>query len=66
MPINPFLNGEKFDAETTRAMGAALEMARVALRPGDCADDVSRPSPIRSLPLPGPANAILMRCANRF
>jgi hypothetical protein len=37
MPINPFLNGEKFDAETTRAMGAALEMACVALRPGDCA-----------------------------
>jgi hypothetical protein len=42
MPINPFLNGEKFDAETTRAMGAALEMACVALRPGDCADDVKQ------------------------
>ena len=42
MPINPFLNGEKFDAETTRAMGAALEMACVALRTGDCADDVKQ------------------------
>ena len=42
MPINPFLNGEKFDAETTRAMGAALEMACVDLRPGDCADDVKQ------------------------
>jgi hypothetical protein len=38
MPITPFLKGEKFDAETTRAMGAALEMACVALRTGDCAD----------------------------
>jgi hypothetical protein len=42
MPITPLLNGEKFDAETTRAMGAALEMACVALRTGDCADDVKQ------------------------
>jgi hypothetical protein len=42
MPITPFLKGEKFDAETTRAMGAALEMACVALRTGDCADDVKQ------------------------
>ena len=42
MPITPFLNGEKFDPETTRAMGAALEMACVALRTGDCADDVKQ------------------------
>ena len=42
MPITPFLNGEKFDAETTRVMGAALEMACVALRTGDCADDVKQ------------------------
>jgi hypothetical protein len=41
MPITPFLKGEKFDAET-RAMGAALEMACVALRTGDCADDVKQ------------------------
>ena len=42
MPITPFLKGEKFDAETTRAMGAALEMACVALRTGDCAGDVKQ------------------------
>jgi hypothetical protein len=42
MPITPFLKGEKFDAETTRAMGAALEMVCVALRTGDCADDVKQ------------------------
>ena len=62
MPINPFLNGEKFDAETTRAMVAALEMACVALRPGDCADDVKQAIANKA----GPANAILMRSANRF
>jgi hypothetical protein len=51
MPITPFLKGEKFDAETTRAMGTALEMACVALRTGDCADELSRPSPIRIIAL---------------
>jgi hypothetical protein len=39
MPITPFLNGEKFDSETTRVMGVALEMACLA---GDCADDVKQ------------------------
>jgi hypothetical protein len=42
MPITPFLNGEKFDSETTRVMGVALEMACLALRTGDCADDVKQ------------------------
>jgi hypothetical protein len=66
MPITPFLKGEKFDAETTRAMGAALEMACVALRTGDCADAMSsRLSPTRSLPLPRPVNAIPMH-SNRY
>jgi hypothetical protein len=32
MPITPFLGGEKFDPETTRIMGAALEMARAAVK----------------------------------
>jgi hypothetical protein len=31
MPITPYLDGQKFDAETTRLMGLAFEMARVAL-----------------------------------
>jgi hypothetical protein len=43
MPIAPFLKGEKFDAETKRAMDAAREMACVALRTGDCADDEPNP-----------------------
>ena len=42
MPITPFLNGESFDSETTRVMGVALEMACLALRTGDCADDVQQ------------------------
>jgi hypothetical protein len=42
MPITPFLHGEKFDSETTRVMGVALEMACLALRTGDCADDVKQ------------------------
>jgi len=42
MPITPFLYGEKFDPETTRVMGVALEMACLALRTGDCADDVKQ------------------------
>jgi hypothetical protein len=42
MPITPFLNGEKFDLETARIMGVALEMACLGLRTGDCADDVKQ------------------------
>jgi hypothetical protein len=42
MPITPFLNDEKFDPETTRVMGVALEMTCLALRTGDCADDVKQ------------------------
>jgi hypothetical protein len=42
MPITPFLNGEKLDPETRRVMGVALEMACLALRTGDCADDVKQ------------------------
>jgi hypothetical protein len=32
MPIRPFLDGHQFDLETTRVMGVAFEMARIALR----------------------------------
>ena len=42
MPITPFLKGEKFDSETMRVMGIALEMACLGLRTGDCADDVKQ------------------------
>ena len=32
MPIRPFLSGHNFDPETTRRMGIAFEMVRIALR----------------------------------
>ena len=32
MPIRPFLGDQKFDSETTRIMGVALEMARTAAK----------------------------------
>ena len=31
MPIRQYLNGARFDFETTRVLGVALEMARCAL-----------------------------------
>jgi hypothetical protein len=40
MPITEFLDGYKFDPETKRVMGIALEMARAALRLTDRADPV--------------------------
>ena len=42
MPITPFLNGERFDPETTRLLGVALEMVCIALRTGDCDDDIKQ------------------------
>jgi hypothetical protein len=42
MPITPFLNGTRFDSETTRVMGVALEMVCIALRVGLCDDDVKQ------------------------
>jgi hypothetical protein len=32
MPIRPYLDGHKFDGETTRQMGIAFEMALASLR----------------------------------
>ena len=42
MPITPFLNGQKVDAETRRVLGVAFELVCVALRTGDCDDDVKQ------------------------
>jgi hypothetical protein len=42
MPIRPFLNGEDFDKETVRVLGVAFEQVCVALRIGDCDDDVKQ------------------------
>jgi len=42
LPITPFLNGERFDPETTRVLGVAFELVCIAVRTGDCADDVKQ------------------------
>ena len=42
MPIRPFLNGEQFDQETLRSLGVAFEQVCIALRIGDCDDDVKQ------------------------
>jgi hypothetical protein len=41
VPITSFLNGIRFDRETTRAMGVAFEMTRVALGVADRLDQVN-------------------------
>jgi hypothetical protein len=40
MPITQFLDGERLDEEARRALGLAFEMTCIALRVGDCADDI--------------------------
>jgi hypothetical protein len=40
MPITPFLDGERLDEEARRVVGVAFEITCIALRVGDCADDV--------------------------
>ena len=40
MPIRPFLNGERFDPEALRILGVAFAQVAIALRIGDCDDDV--------------------------
>jgi hypothetical protein len=41
MPIASFLNGAKFDRKTTRVMGVAFEMARIALGLADRSDQAN-------------------------
>ena len=41
MPITSFLNGVRFDRETTRIMGVAFEMTRVALGIAERRDDIN-------------------------
>jgi hypothetical protein len=36
MPITSYLNGVRFDPETKRVLGVALELVCIALRTGDC------------------------------
>jgi hypothetical protein len=42
MPITPYLNGVRFDLETRRKLGVALEIVCIALRTGDCDEDVKQ------------------------
>ena len=42
MPITAYLGNYRFDAETRRVLGVALELVCVALRVGDCDDDVKQ------------------------
>jgi hypothetical protein len=42
MPITRFLNGERFDLESTCVLGVAFEMICIALRTGDCDDYVNQ------------------------
>jgi hypothetical protein len=51
MPITPFLNGERFDPETTRVLSVALEMTCIALRAGDCDDGVRQAIAIKIIEL---------------
>jgi hypothetical protein len=41
VPITSFLNGVRFDRETTRIMGVAFEMTRVALGIAERRDDIN-------------------------
>jgi hypothetical protein len=38
----PFFTDQSFDAETRRVLGVALELVCLALRIGDCDEDVKR------------------------
>jgi hypothetical protein len=42
MPITPYLNGVRFDPETKRVLGVALELVCIALRTGDCDEGVKQ------------------------
>lgn len=42
MPITPFINGHRFDPETSRILGVAFEQVCIALRIGDCDDHVKQ------------------------
>ena len=42
MPLRPFLTGEQFDQQTISILGVAFEQVCVALRIGDCDDDVKQ------------------------
>jgi hypothetical protein len=62
VPITSFLNGVRFDRETTRIMGVAFEMTRVALGIAERRDDVNEivAKTIVELTKPGERNPDLL------
>ena len=42
MPIGPFVNGHRLEAEDRRIVGLAFEMVCITLRVGDCDDGVKQ------------------------
>ena len=42
MPITPFINGHRFDAEDRRILGIAFALVCIALRIGECDDHVKQ------------------------
>lgn len=42
MPVTPFFTDQNLDAEMRRVLGVALELVCLALRIGDCDEDVKR------------------------
>ena len=66
MPVTPFLNGERFDPETTRVLGVALELVCIAVRAGDCADDVKQAIADKLIALPRPGSTTPISCARRY
>jgi hypothetical protein len=66
MAITPYLKGPYyFDLETRRALGAALEMACIALYTGDDDEHVRRTIANKLTPWPRRESVIPMCCANR-
>ena len=51
MSITPYLNGQRFDAETRRVLGVALEITCLALQVGDCDDGVRQAVAIKLIDL---------------
>jgi hypothetical protein len=64
MPITPFLNGERFDPETRRVLGVALELTCIVLRVEDCDDGVKQAVATKLIDLPRLASEIPTCCAS--
>ena len=66
MPIRPFLNDKRFDPETTRVLGVAFELVRIALRTGEGDDFVREAIAEKIINLANAGERNLDICANRL